>query len=81
MKKEYDFSKGKVRKSAVLKEKDTKIQTSIRLDSDIMNWLQTEAGKLGVPYQTFINMNLRTLMKKPNIEARLEILERKLKAS
>ncbi len=80
MKKEYDFSKGKVRKSAVLKEKDTKIQTSIRLDSDIMNWLQAEAAKLGVPYQTFINMNLRTLMKKPNIEARLEILERKMKA-
>ena len=80
MKREYDFSKGKVRKSAILKEKDTKIQTSIRLDSDIMNWLQAEAAKLGAPYQTFININLRILMKKPSIEARPEILERKMKA-
>ena len=79
MKKEYDFSKGKVKKSPVLKEKETKIQTSIRLDADVMNWLQTEAAKLGVPYQTFININLRTLMKKPDIESRLEVLEKKMK--
>jgi len=80
MKKEYNFSKGKVRRSPVLKEKETKVQTSIRLDGDIMNWLQAEAAKQGLPYQTFINMSLRHVMSKPSVETRLEALEKKIKA-
>jgi uncharacterized protein (DUF4415 family) len=77
MKKEYDFSKGKVRKAPIADPKTTKVQTSIRMDFEIMKWAQKEAEKLGVGYQTFLNMKLKEIMNKPSIEERVDILEKK----
>jgi len=79
MRKNYDFSKAKVRKGPVLNPKTTKVQTSIRIDGDVMMWAQKEADRLGVGYQTFLNMKLRESMEKPDLEARVEAIERKLK--
>ncbi len=78
MKKEYDFSKGKVRKSPIVDPKTTKVQTSIRMDYEVMEWAQKEADKLGVGYQTFLNMKLKEVMSKPSIEERVDLLEKKL---
>ncbi len=78
MKKEYDFSKGKVRKVPILDPKAAKVQTSIRLDYEVLVWAQKEAEILGVGYQTFLNMKLKETMSKPSIEARVENLEKKL---
>jgi uncharacterized protein (DUF4415 family) len=79
MKKEYDLKKlKKVGKGPVADPKSTKIQTSIRLDADIMIWAQTEAKELGLGYQTFINMKLREMMEKPSVLERLEAIERKV---
>jgi uncharacterized protein (DUF4415 family) len=79
MKKEYDLKKmKKVGRGRIVNPKATKIQTSIRLDGDLMNWAQAEAGKLGFGYQTFINMKLREVMEKPSIIQRLEAIERKI---
>ena len=78
MKKEYDFSKGKVRKTPIADPKSTKVQTSIRLDYEVMEWAQKEAESLGVGYQTFLNMKLKESMDKPSIEERVELLEKKL---
>lgn len=78
MKKEYDFSKGKVRKKSVLNAKEAKIQTSIRIDADIFTWLQEEADKNHIPYQTLLNKYLREVMDKPSMESRLQALEKAL---
>ncbi len=54
------------------------VQTSIRMDFEIMEWAQKEAEKLGVGYQTFLNMKLKEVMSKPSIEDRVNILEKKI---
>lgn len=56
MKKEYDFSKMKKRPGKV-KVDPTSLKThiSIRLDAIDLSDLQTEAYRLGIPYQTFIS--------------------------
>ncbi len=79
MKKEYDFSKGKIRKSPIADPKTTKVQTSIRLDFEVMAWAQKESDKMGIGYQTFLNMKLKESMTKPSIEERVHSLEKKLK--
>ena len=76
MKKEYDFSKGKVRKKPILNAKETKVQTSVRIDADIMLWLQKEADKQHTGYQTLLNKCLREAMNKPTVENRLEAIEK-----
>lgn len=76
MKKEYDFSKGKVRKKPILNVKETKVQTSVRIDADIFLWLQAEAEKQHIPYQTLLNKYLRDAMDKPSIESRLAAIEK-----
>ena len=77
MKKEYNLSKlKKVGRGSVANPKLAKVQTSIRLDGDIMSWAQTEAHELGLGYQTFINMKLREAMEKPSISDRLEAIEK-----
>ncbi|MFN7903807.1 MAG: BrnA antitoxin family protein [Pseudobdellovibrionaceae bacterium] len=78
MKKEYDFSKGKVRKTPIVDPKTTKVQTSIRMDFEVMEWAQKEAEKLGIGYQTFLNMKLKEVMTKPSIESRVDFLEKKI---
>lgn len=78
MKKEYNFSKAKIRKKPILNSKESKIQTSIRLDADIFLWLQSEAKKQHVPYQSLMNKYLREVMDKPSFENRLAALEKAL---
>jgi uncharacterized protein (DUF4415 family) len=55
MKKEYDFSKGTRGKFY----RPNKVQKTIRLDEDILNYFNNVAKRTGIPYQTLINMCLR----------------------
>lgn len=55
MKKEYNFSKG-VRGKFY---RPNKVQKTIRLDGDVLNFYQKMAHKYGIPYQTLINLILK----------------------
>lgn len=55
MKKEYDFTKG-VRGKFY---RPNKVQKTIRLDEDVLNYFNRMAKKTGIPYQTLMNMCLR----------------------
>lgn len=55
MKKEYDFSAG-VRGKFY---RASKVQKTIRLDRDILEYFQKMSEKNGIPYQTLINLTLR----------------------
>ena len=43
-----------------------------------MEWAVKEAEKLGIGYQTFLNMKLKEIMNKPSIEERVDFLEKKI---
>lgn len=73
MKSEYDFSKGK--KAKVVKE--VKVLKTIRLDLDVLKWLEKEAEKQGMGYQTYLNWFLRkNLNEDKSVEERLAKLEK-----
>lgn len=73
MKDEYDFSKAK--KGRVYK--DLKVIKTIRLDVDVLVWLQKEAAKEGMGYQTFLNWYLKKAMAQAeSFEERLIKLEK-----
>ena len=55
MRKEYNFSKG-VRGKFF---RDRKVQKTLRLDRDVLDFYQKMAKKCGIPYQTLINLTLR----------------------
>lgn len=55
MKKEYNFAKG-VRGKFY---RAAKIQKTIRLDKDVLEFYQKMALENGIPYQTLINLTLR----------------------
>lgn len=55
MKKEYNFAKG-VRGKFY---RPKKIQKTIRLDQDTLEYYQKMAEKSGIPYQTLINLTLK----------------------
>lgn len=55
MKKEYDFSKG-VRGKFY---RPNKVQKTIRIDKEVLDFYQKMARQNGVPYQTLINMTLK----------------------
>lgn len=57
MKKEYDFSKGK---RGVYNKKLSQDKVTIRLDEDVINYFKKMAEKKGLPYQTLINLYLRS---------------------
>lgn len=72
MRKEYDFSKAK--KAKVFKE--VKVIKTIRLDAEILMWLEDEAEKEGVGYQTYLNSFLKKAMnQEKSVEERLRKLE------
>ena len=73
----FDFKNATVHKGPLLDPKATKVQTSIRIDGDVMLWLQKTAHEQSIPYQTFINKLLREAMQKPSLEKRVEELEKK----
>ncbi|MDO8520451.1 MAG: BrnA antitoxin family protein [Deltaproteobacteria bacterium] len=55
MKKEYDFSKG-IRGKFY---RPNKVQKTIRLDKDVLDFYQNMAKQNGIPYQTLINLTLK----------------------
>ena len=55
MKKEYKFSKGV--RGKFYREK--KVQKTIRIDEGVLNFYQRLSRKVGIPYQTLINLTLR----------------------
>jgi uncharacterized protein (DUF4415 family) len=55
MKKEYDFSKG-IRGKFYRRNK---VQKTIRIDRDVLDFYQKLAKGSGIPYQTLINLTLR----------------------
>ena len=83
MKNEYSLSKLKKRPSAKV-SKDLKISKTVRLDADVLLWLQERADDEGMGYQTFLNSFLKKSMKNENdkmddICRRLKKLEDKVK--
>ena len=57
MKKEYDFSKMKVRKNPYASK--LKRQVTIRMGEDVISYFKDLAVETGIPYQTLINLYLR----------------------
>ena len=55
MKKEYSFAKG-VRGKFY---RPNKVQKTIRIDQDILNYYQKMSRQSGIPYQTLINLTLK----------------------
>ena len=55
MKKEYNFSKG-VRGKFY---RPKKVQRTLRLDADILEYFERMSKTAGIPYQTLINLTLR----------------------
>ena len=80
MKKEYDFTKAKLRKGPLSGSKK-KLQKTIRLDEDVLDWLIVESKRRGVPYQTLMNSLLKQVMnQEEDLVRRVERLEAKLNA-
>jgi uncharacterized protein (DUF4415 family) len=83
MKNEYNLSKLKKR-PAIKTPKDLKISKTVRLDADVLLWLQEKADEEGLGYQTFLNSFLKKSMKSENdkldeIYKRLKKLEDRAK--
>lgn len=55
MRKEYDFSKAKKNSYA----SQLKKQITIRLDEDAIDYFKSISEKVGIPYQSLINLYLR----------------------
>ena len=55
MRKEYDFSAAKKNPYA----SQLKKQITIRLDEDSIHYFKTVAERVGIPYQSLINLYLR----------------------
>lgn len=54
---------------------ETKVNISIRLDLEVLNWLKAEAERLGMPYQTLANSLLKRASASPTVEERLSRVE------
>ncbi|MEI8348279.1 MAG: hypothetical protein WCG27_12485 [Pseudomonadota bacterium] len=79
MKKEYDFSKGRVNKKPLADPKTSRVSTSIRLDGNVFQWFMVESERTGIPYQTLINSTLKQAVEtstSKNIDERLQSLEK-----
>lgn len=73
MRNEYDFSKAKKTK----KVKDVKVVKTLRLDPEVIEWLEVEGQKQGMGYQTFLNWFLRRAIEShESFEDRLLKLEK-----
>jgi uncharacterized protein (DUF4415 family) len=69
MKKEYNFSKMKVKhRGPLVDPKQAKVTKTIKLDLDILGWLLREAEKRRMPYQTLINSLLKDCMDRSAID-------------
>ena len=71
MKKEYEFSKMKVRKNPYASK--LKRQVTIRMGDDVVAYFKNLAEETGIPYQTLINLYLRDCVahnRKPDLSWR-----------
>lgn len=57
---------------------ETKVNISIRLDLEVLNWLKDEGKRQGLPYQTLINSILKKTSSNETIEERLSRIEKAL---
>ena len=60
MRNEYDFNNAK--KNPYMKKE--KQQITINLDSDVIAYFKMQSGRLGIPYQTLINLYLSDCVSK-----------------
>ncbi len=71
------------RKPAKVTEKtkiEVKVNTSIRLDLDVLKWCKAEADRQGLPYTTFINSIIKSAMSgEDTLENRVSALEKAFK--
>jgi hypothetical protein len=51
---------------------NVKERVTTLIDFDVLKWLRGEADKIGVGYQTLLNMKLRELMNAPSEREQLE---------
>lgn len=61
-----------------LKPENAKWNITIRLAGDLLDAYRAEAAKLGIGYQTLMQMKLREGIQNP-LEKRVEAIERRLK--
>ena len=81
MKKEYDLKKLKQRPGRVKVFKDAvKTAINIRLDSAVLATLQTEAYRMGIPYQTFIGSILHRYAANELVDKKTVDLLRRLRS-
>jgi predicted DNA binding CopG/RHH family protein len=52
---------------------EVKVNISIRLDAEILDWLKSKSHDLGLPYQSFVNMILTIAMRQDADPARIFI--------
>lgn len=83
MKNEYELSRLSKRGKSKI-PKVLKVSKTIRLDADVLMWLQERSEEEGVGYQTFLNSFLKKSMNSENsklneIYKRLKKLENKIK--
>ena len=77
MKKEYEFS-NKAKRGRIVNG-ETKVQKTFRIDLDVLLWLNEQAEKEGLGYQTFLNSFLKKSMSGgEDISKRLEHLEKEI---
>ena len=59
--------------------KNVKERITIMLDQDTLDAYRKKAAKAGDKYQSLINRTLREALARPELEERVEVLERKIK--
>ena len=59
--------------------KNVKERITIMLDQDVLDAFRKKAAKAGDRYQSLINRTLREALARPELEERIEVLERKIK--
>ncbi len=77
MKKEYDFSTG-VRGKFF---RENKVQKTLRLDADILEYFQTLSSRKRIPYQSLINNALRDVMEHPTNGIDLKVLRKEIQTA
>lgn len=55
---------------------ETKVNVSIRIDLEVLNWLKAEADRQSIPYTTLANALLKRASMTESVEDRLSRLER-----
>ncbi|OFZ17702.1 MAG: hypothetical protein A2Z20_01595 [Bdellovibrionales bacterium RBG_16_40_8] len=59
--------------------KNVKERITIMVDQDVLDAYRHKAAKTGDKYQSLINRTLRESLKRPELEERVEVLEKKIK--